>query len=81
MTQNPPNAPHLADPILTHARKDFSALESGMSVAEALESIRQRGVGEKIAYFYPKIVAGPVTLALTDIFTLLFYFTLAAWLL
>ena len=29
----------------------------------------------------PKIAAGPVTLALTDIFTLLFYFTLAAWLL
>ncbi|MGI8966832.1 MAG: magnesium transporter, partial [Limisphaerales bacterium] len=29
----------------------------------------------------PKISAGPITLALTDIFTLLFYFTLAAWLL
>ena len=29
----------------------------------------------------PKIAAGPVTLALTDIFTLLFYFTTAAWLL
>ena len=29
----------------------------------------------------PKIAAGPVTLALTDIFTLLFYFSLAAWLL
>jgi magnesium transporter len=29
----------------------------------------------------PKIAAGPVTLALTDIFTLLFYFTLAALLL
>src|SRR6266568_2045501 len=29
----------------------------------------------------PKISAGPVTLALTDVFTLLFYFTLAAWLL
>ena len=29
----------------------------------------------------PKIAAGPVTLALTDIFTLLFYFTLAAVLL
>ncbi len=26
----------------------------------------------------PKIAAGPVTLALTDIFTLLFYFTMAA---
>lgn len=29
----------------------------------------------------PKIAAGPVTLAFTDIFTLLFYFTLAAMLL
>ena len=29
----------------------------------------------------PKIAAGPLTLALTDIFTLLFYFTLAAVLL
>lgn len=29
----------------------------------------------------PKIAAGPVTLALTDIFTLLFYFGLGAWLL
>lgn len=27
----------------------------------------------------PKIAAGPVTLAFTDIFTLLFYFGLAAW--
>ena len=52
MTPNPPNAPHLADPILTHARKDFSALEAGMSVAEALEAIRDRGAGEKIVYFY-----------------------------
>jgi magnesium transporter len=29
----------------------------------------------------PKIAAGPVTLAFTDLFTLLFYFSLAAWLL
>jgi len=29
----------------------------------------------------PKIAAGPLTLALTDLFTLLFYFTLAALLL
>jgi magnesium transporter len=27
----------------------------------------------------PKIAAGPITLALTDIFTLLFYFSLATW--
>jgi magnesium transporter len=29
----------------------------------------------------PKIAAGPVTLAIADIFTLVFYFGLAAWLL
>ena len=29
----------------------------------------------------PKIAAGPVTLALTDVFTLLFYFSLAKFLL
>ena len=29
----------------------------------------------------PKIAAGPVTLAFTDVFTLLFYFGMAAWLL
>jgi magnesium transporter len=29
----------------------------------------------------PKIAVGPVTLALADIFTLLFYFSLGAWLL
>jgi magnesium transporter len=29
----------------------------------------------------PKIAAGPLTLALTDLSTLLLYFTLAAWLL
>lgn len=29
----------------------------------------------------PKIAAGPVTLAFTDIFTLFFYFGMAAWIL
>jgi len=43
----------------------------GMSVPAVLHALR----------LDPKIAAGPVTLALTDIFTLLFYFTLAALLL
>jgi magnesium transporter len=43
----------------------------GMSVPAALHALR----------LDPKIAAGPVTLAFTDIFTLLFYFTLAALLL
>jgi magnesium transporter len=42
-----------------------------MSVPAALHALR----------LDPKIAAGPVTLAFTDIFTLLFYFTLAALLL
>ena len=43
----------------------------GLSVPTALHALR----------LDPKIAAGPVTLAFTDIFTLLFYFSLAAWLL
>jgi magnesium transporter len=43
----------------------------GLTVPSALHALK----------LDPKIAAGPVTLALTDIFTLLFYFSLAAWLL
>ena len=43
----------------------------GLSVPALLHALR----------LDPKIAAGPVTLAFTDIFTLLFYFSLAAWLL
>jgi len=43
----------------------------GLSVPALLHALR----------LDPKIAAGPVTLALTDICTLLFYFSLAAWLL
>jgi magnesium transporter len=48
-----------------------SAAFFGLSVPAALHALR----------LDPKIAAGPVTLALTDIFTLLFYFSLAALLL
>jgi magnesium transporter len=43
----------------------------GLSVPAALHALK----------LDPKIAAGPVTLAFTDIFTLLFYFGVAAWLL
>ena len=43
----------------------------GLSIPAALHALK----------LDPKIAAGPVTLAFTDIFTLLFYFGLAAWLL
>ena len=34
------------------ARRDFAVLQEAMTVQEALEAIRQRGVGERIVYFY-----------------------------
>ncbi len=49
----------------------FAACFFGLSVPALLHAAR----------LDPKIAAGPVTLALTDVFTLLAYFGLAAWLL
>ena len=43
---------HFSEPILAHARKDFSLLEINLTVAGALERIRQHGAGERIIYFY-----------------------------
>lgn len=37
---------------MTVARRDFAVLQEAMTVQEALEAIRQRGVGERIVYFY-----------------------------
>ena len=38
--------------MLRFARKDFTTLNQKLTVEQALASIRQRGVGEKIVYFY-----------------------------
>ena len=43
---------HLQKPIVTVARKDAATLRADFTIQEALEAIRQRGVGEKIVYFY-----------------------------
>lgn len=43
---------HLHRPVLEFARKDFAVLPQDLSVQQALDAIRQRGVGEKIVYFY-----------------------------
>jgi magnesium transporter len=43
---------HLNDPVLTHARKDFASFKEGLTVEEALASIREHGLGERIIYFY-----------------------------
>lgn len=39
-------------PIIEFARKDFSALNKNLTVEEALQKIRNEGVGERIVYFY-----------------------------
>jgi magnesium transporter len=43
---------HLQQPVLAVARKDAAVLREDFTVQQALEAIRQRGVGEKIVYFY-----------------------------
>ena len=43
---------HLNQPVMSVARKDVATLRQNWSVQQALEAIRQRGVGEKIVYFY-----------------------------
>ena len=43
---------HLHQPVMSVARKDVATLRADFTIQEALEVIRQRGVGEKIVYFY-----------------------------
>jgi magnesium transporter len=43
---------HLQDPVLTHARMDSPLLRQDMTIEEALRVIRDKGVGERIVYFY-----------------------------
>jgi magnesium transporter len=43
---------HLQQPVLQVARKDFATLRENLTIQEALDAIRQRGIGEKIIYFY-----------------------------
>jgi magnesium transporter len=47
-----PSVPHLNEPIAQYARRDFALLRSTMTVREALDAIREQGVGEKVVYFY-----------------------------
>ena len=56
----------------------------GQPVDGASAAVADRGLALRVDESRradPKIAAGPVTLAFTDIFTLLFYFGIAAWLL
>ena len=43
---------HLDQPVLDFVRKDFAQLQQSMTAREALDAIRQKGIGEKIVYFY-----------------------------
>jgi magnesium transporter len=43
---------HLNQPAFPHARKDFPELRQDFTVQQALDAIRQQGVGEKVVYFY-----------------------------
>ena len=47
-----PEPSHLQQPVLAVARKDVATLRQNFTVQQALDAIRQRGVGEKIVYFY-----------------------------
>ena len=47
-----PKPEHLNEPIIKYARKDFPLLKQDLTVNEALQIIREKGVGEKIIYFY-----------------------------
>ncbi len=51
MRVNPPTE-HLNEPVVRFARKDFTTLNQKLTIEQALALIRQRGVGEKIVYFY-----------------------------
>src|SRR6266581_7117919 len=43
---------HLNQPVTAVARKDVATLRQDLTVEKALAVIRERGVGEKIVYFY-----------------------------
>jgi magnesium transporter len=48
----PQEIEHLNQAVLPHARKDFPELRQDFTVQQALETIRQKGIGEKVVYFY-----------------------------
>jgi len=47
-----PGSEHLNEPVLRFARQDFTTLAHNLTVEQALAAIRNRGVGEKVIYFY-----------------------------
>jgi magnesium transporter len=47
-----PSDEHLSNSVLTIARKDVTAFHFDMTIRQALDKIREQGIGEKIVYFY-----------------------------
>ena len=43
---------HMQQPVMTVARTDFATLHQDLTVQQALDDIRSRGLGERIVYFY-----------------------------
>jgi magnesium transporter len=56
-----PEQAHFHESVLRHARRDFSLLSEEMTVEEAFTAIRERGIGERIIYFYVADAAGRLT--------------------
>lgn len=47
-----PQAGRLEQPVMSVARRDVALLDRSMTVQSALDAIREKGLGEKIVYFY-----------------------------
>ena len=43
---------HLDSPVTAYLRTDFPKLRDNLTIQQALDTIRQQGIGEKIVYFY-----------------------------
>lgn len=43
---------HLQAPVLSIARRDYTTLAQELNIEQTLAAIRERGVGEKVVYFY-----------------------------
>lgn len=52
---------HLHESVLPHARQDFALLRETMTIDDALAVIRERGIGERIIYFYVADAAARLT--------------------
>ncbi|HMO82102.1 MAG TPA: magnesium transporter [Pyrinomonadaceae bacterium] len=51
-TVNPSRMDHLHDRVIDYVRDDYPTLNAALNVEEALQVIRNQGIGERIIYFY-----------------------------